>query len=442
MLQATRQSDPEVYAIGMKELERQEQTIEMIASESTVPVEVLELNGCVFTNKTTEGYPGRRFQAGSQMADKLERLAVTRAKKLFGAEHANLQVYSGSMANYSVYSAILTPGDPVLSMRMDQGGHLTHGSPVNYLSKVFRYTFYGVHRDTERIDYDELEDTAHKCKPRLIIAGASSYPRLIDYERISRIAADVGARLLVDMAHVAGLVAAKVIPSPVPHADFVSSSTTKTFCGSRGGFVLCKEEHARELDRGVFPKTISSIHLATMAANAFALRHAGTPLFRSVMKQIIRNAGALAAELERYGFRIVTGGTDNHIVLVDTRTKGISGRELQDALEDVGITVNKNLIPFDPAPPNETSGIRIGLTATSQRGLKEPEIKEIAAIIHTVASTPRDKAARDKCRARSLELIAAFPLYANSRCAVDTGNTLSSPRLPEHRREAWEKNAG
>ena len=266
MLKHTRISDSEVYEIVEAELNRQEHNIEMIASESTAPLEVMELSGSVFTNKTLEGYPGARFQAGSHEADKLEILGIERAKELFGAEHVNLQVYSGSTANYGVYAAVLKPGDKVLSMRLDQGGHLTHGSPANFLSKVYEYHFYGVNPDTEMIDLDALEEKAKEIMPKLIIAGGSSYPRLIDYERIGQIAKSVGALFMVDMAHVSGLVAAGVIPSPVPYADFVTSSTTKTFCGPRSGFILCKNEHAKMLDKGVFPGSIGSMHLTTMAA--------------------------------------------------------------------------------------------------------------------------------------------------------------------------------
>ncbi len=411
MLKNTHVSDPEVYEIVAAELNRQEHNIEMIASESTAPLEVMELSGCVFTNKTTEGYPGARFQAGSQIADRIETLAIERAKKIFGAEHANMQVYSGSTANYGVYAAILIPGDNVLSMRLDQGGHLTHGSPVNFLSKVYNYQFYGVDPQTEQIDYDALEKLADEFKPKLIIAGGSSYPRLIDYKRMSDIAKKTGAYLMVDMAHVAGLVAAGVIPSPVPYADFVSSSTTKTFCGPRSGLILCKAEHAKKLDKGVFPGSLGSIHLNTIAAKAFSLQYVGTPEFRAIMEQVVINAKKLAQELTSHGFRIVSGGTDNHIVLVDLRLKGITGKMFQIALEKVGITVNKNMIPFDPASPFVTSGVRIGLTSISQRGLKEAEVVEIAGIMNQVANAPEDQANIDDCKAKAEALISRFPLY-------------------------------
>ena len=411
MLRHTRMSDPELYGIVAEELDRQEKNIEMIASESTESEELLELSGCVFANKTTEGYPGARFQAGSQVAGKMERLGVERAKALYGADHANLQPYSGSTANYSVYAAVLKPGDVVLGMRLDHGGHLTHGSPANFMSKFYNFASYGLSEKTEQIDYDELESLARERRPRLIIAGGSAYPRLIDYERISGIARSVGALFMVDMAHVAGLVAAKVIPSPVPHADFVTSSTTKTLCGPRGGMVLCRAEHAKALDRGVFPGAISSIHLNIMAAKTWLFKHAAGAEFREVMLRVVDNARVLADELARRGFRVISGGTDNHIVLLDLRSKGITGKLFQDALEYVGITINKNMIPADPEKPSVTSGVRIGTTSVSQRGLGAPEIGRIAAMMDRVADAPEDRGVLDACRSEALELIAAFPLY-------------------------------
>ncbi|MCB6570281.1 serine hydroxymethyltransferase [Eubacterium limosum] len=411
MLKTTRKTDPAVYDIVAAELKRQEGNIEMIASESTAPTEVLELSGSVFTNKTEEGYPGARFQAGSEEADKIENLARDRAKALFGADHVNVQSYSGSTANYCVYSAILAPGDRVLSMRLDQGGHLTHGSPVNFLRKVYEYDFYGVDPETEQIDYDALEKKAMEYKPKLIIGGASSYPRLIDYERMAEIAKKCGAYLMIDMAHIAGLVAAKVIPSPIPYADFVSSSTTKTFCGPRSGMVFCKAEHAKLLDKGTFPGTIGSIHLATIAAKAWSFGYASTPEFKAIMEQIVKNAKCLAEALQNYGFRIISGGTDNHIVMVDLRPKNLTGKAFEEALEYVGITVNKNVIPFDKESPMVTSGVRIGLTSTTQRGLKEKEITQIAGIMNEVAGNVDNKAKLDELKAQAAALISEFPLY-------------------------------
>jgi len=411
MLKTTKISDPQVYQIVADELDRQIHNIEMIASESTAPTEVLELSGCVFTNKTEEGYPGKRFQAGSQHADRLEILAWERAKEVFGAEHVNIQPYSGSTANYCVYNSILKPNDTVLSMRLDQGGHLTHGSTANFLHDIYNYVFYGVDKNTELIDYEDLENKARKHKPKLIIAGASSYPRLIDYEKISKIAKDVGAYFMVDMAHIAGLVATNLIPSPVEHADFVSSSTTKTFCGPRSGIILCKKEHAKKIDKAVFPGTLGSMHLNTMAAKTFSLAYLKTDEFKNIMKQVLINAKTLAKELTSRGFRIVSGGTDNHIVLVDLRPKNLTGQQFEKALEYVGITVNKNMIPFDTEKPFVTSGVRIGLTAVSQRGLKEKEIVKIADIMNKVALNPEGIDNLDACKNEARELISKFPLY-------------------------------
>ena len=325
MLRETRKTDPEVAEIVDEELDRQEHNIEMIASESTAPLPVMELSGCVFTNKTLEGYPGARFQAGSHVADKLEILANERAKELYGAEAVNIQPYSGSTANYSVYASILQPGDKILSMRLDQGGHLTHGSPANWVSKIYHFEFYSIDRETGLIDYDGMEEKAKEYQPKLIIAGASSYSRLIDYERISKIAKEVGAYFMVDMAHIAGLVAAKVIPSPIPYADFVTSSTTKTFCSARSGMVFCKKEHEKLLKKGTFPGALGSMHLNTMAAKCWSFKYAASDEFRQIMQQVVKNAQCLAEELKGYGFDIVSGGTDNHLLVADLRAKGIAG---------------------------------------------------------------------------------------------------------------------
>lgn len=411
MLKETKRTDPELAKLVEEELVRQENCIEMIASESTVPVPIMELSGSVFTNKTLEGYPGARFQAGAEVADKMERLAWARAKALFGAEHVNIQTYSGSTANYSVFASVLKPGDRILAMRLDQGGHLTHGSPANWMSKFYNHVFYGCNKETEQIDYEEMEKLAHEEKPRLIICGASSYPRLIDYERIGKIAADVGAYSMCDMAHVAGLVAAKVIPSPFPYMDFVTSSTTKTFCSARSGMVFCKEKYAKLLDHGTFPGSLGSIHLHTMAAKCWSFRYAATQEFHDTMAQVVKNAQHLAAELQKRGFRIVSGGTDNHLLVVDLRNKGVTGRTMQNALDQAGISVNKNVIPFDPEKPFITSGIRIGLTSVTQRGLKEPEITKIAEIIDQATRAPEDEANISACRKQAEALASRFPLY-------------------------------
>lgn len=411
MLKVTRATDPVLAGLVDEELKRQEHNIEMIASESTAPLAVMELTGSVFTNKTLEGYPGKRFQAGSHIADKVEELACERAKELFGAEHANIQSYSGSTANYSVFASVLEPGDKVLSMRLDQGGHLTHGSPANWVSKIYNFDFYAMDPKTELIDYDALEAKAKEFQPKLIIAGASSYSRLIDYERIAKVAKEVGAYFMVDMAHIAGLVAAKVIPSPIPYADFVTSSTTKTFCSARSGMVFCKEKYAKLLDKGTFPGALGSIQLHTMAAKAWSFQYAASEEFHGIMEQVVKNAKCLAEELTKYGFRIVSGGTDNHLLVADLRGKNITGKAFQNALDAVGITVNKNMIPFDPEKPFVTSGVRIGLTAVTQRGLKEPEIRKIAEIMNKVAEAPEDEANLAACKAQAEALISKFPLY-------------------------------
>lgn len=411
MLPRTRVSDPELYKLAEEELYRQEHNIEMIASESTAPLEVMELSGSVWTNKTLEGYPGSRFQAGAEVADKLETMAIERCKAVYGAEHVNIQPYSGATANYGVYAAILKPGDVVLGMRLDQGGHLTHGSPANFLSKVYKFEAYGVNPDTEEIDYEALEKQARELQPKLIIAGGSSYPRLIDYERIGKIAKEVGAYFMVDMAHVSGLVAAGVIPSPVPHADFVTSSTTKTFCGPRSGMIMCKAEYAKMIDKGVFPGSLGSMHLTTMAAKAWCFKHMASDEFKKLMQDVVANAKLLAEELTKYGFRIVSGTTDNHLLMVDLRPKNITGKAFQIALDKIGITVNKNQIPFDTASPFVTSGVRIGLTSITQRGLGAEEVKVIAGIMNDVANAPEDEAVLVACKEKAMQLIEKFPLY-------------------------------
>lgn len=411
MLNETRRTDPELAKIVDKELIRQEKCIEMIASESTVPVPVMELSGSVFTNKTLEGYPGARFQAGGEVADEMERLAVSRAKELFGAEYVNIQSYSGSTANYSVFATILKPGDRVLAMRLDQGGHLTHGSPANWTSTMYNHTFYGCDPETGRIDYDEMERLAKEVKPKLIICGASSYPRLIDFKRVAEIAESVGAYSMCDMAHVAGLVAAKVIPSPIPYMDFVTSSTTKTFCSARSGMVFCKEKYAKALNKGTFPGALGSIHLHTMAAKCWSFRYAATEEFHDIMVQVVKNAQHMAAELIKRDYTVVSGGTDNHLLVVDLRNKDVTGRQMQTALDRAGISVNKQVVPFDTAKPHITSGIRIGLTSVTQRGLKEDAITEIVDMIDRVVKSPEDEAVIAQVKAQAEALISKYPLY-------------------------------
>lgn len=416
MLNAVKQSDRELYDIVMKEWNRQRTGIEMIASESYVPLEILELQGSILTNKTMEGFPGNRYHAGYKFIDELETLGIERAKALFGAGHASIQPHSGSNANQCVYSTVLNPGDTVMGMRLDQGGHLTHGSNVNFSGRIYNFVQYGLDNETERIDYDSIQKLAYEKKPKLIIAGASAYPRLIDYERISEIAKSIGAYFMVDMAHIAGLVAAKVIPSPVPYADFVTSTTTKTLAGARGGFVLCREEFAKQLDKGTFPGTQGSMHLHIMAAKAFTFKRAMTDEFRETMKQVVKNAGKLGEALEDKGFRLVTGGTDNHLLLVDVRPKNITGLQMESALDYVGITVNKNQIPNDPQKPMITSGVRIGATAMTIKGMKEKEMELIGEIISDVADNAGNTEALNSIKVKVQELGAKFPLDYKEIC--------------------------
>lgn len=411
MLKTTKVTDPELYTIVEKELERQKYNIEMIASESSAPTEILELMGSVFVNKTEEGLPGKRYQAGSQYADEVENLCIERAKEAFGCEYVNVQAYSGATANYTVFNAVLDPGDKILAMRLDHGGHLTHGSQANFASKIFNYEHYGVDLESEVINYDEVEEKALIFKPKMIIAGASAYPRLIDYKRMREIADKVGAYLMVDMAHISGLIGAGVIPSPVSYADFCTSSCSKTICGPRGGFVMCKEKYAKALNRSTFPGTLGSIQLNGIAAKANMFKRIREPEFIATMKRVLDNAKHLAKELEVRGFRIVSGGTDNHTVLVDLRRKKITGRQFDQALESIGITVNKNTIPNDPESPFVTSGVRIGLTAVSQRGFGYTEITEIAEIMEKVSDNIDNEEILNECRVQARDLISKFPLY-------------------------------
>jgi len=410
MLRSVRESDKELYDIVMEEAERQRIGIEMIAAESYVPIEILELQGSILTNKTMEGFPGRRYHAGHKYIDKMEILGIERAKEVFGAEYANIQPHSGSDANHCVYTAMLDPGDTVMGMRLDQGGHLTHGSKVNFSGKVYNFISYGVNKETERLDYDEMEALAKEHKPKLIIAGASSYPRFLDYERISNIAKETGAYFMVDMTHVAGLIAAGVHPSPVPYADFVTSTTVKTLSGARGGFILCKEKYGKMIDKGVFPGAQGSAHLHIMAAKAYTFKRAKTDEFKEIMAQVVKNSQKLAEVLMEKGFRIVTGGTDNHLMVLDVRPKNLTGAQLEEALDYVGITSNKNMIPFDPATPMVTSGVRLGTTAVTEKGMKENEMAIIGNIISEVADNVNDMKALDSIKEKVFELGSKFPL--------------------------------
>jgi glycine hydroxymethyltransferase len=407
-----READPEVWAAIEGELGRQRDNIELIASENFVSRAVLEAAGSVLTNKYAEGLPGRRYYGGCDFVDVAENLAIERAKALFGAEHANVQPHSGSQANMAAYFALLQPGDAMLSMPLAHGGHLTHGHPVNFSGKLYRRIPYGVRADTETIDYDQVEALALEHRPQLILAGASAYPRTIDFARFRAIADRIGARFVVDMAHIAGLVAAGVHPSPVPYADIVTTTTHKTLRGPRAGLVLCRAEFAEALDKTVMPGIQGGPLMHIIAAKAVCLKEAMQPEFAAYQRQIVRNAQALARALAQRGFRIVSGGTDNHLMLVDLRPKGLTGRDAELTLDEVGITVNKNLIPFDPEKPVVTSGIRIGTPAVTTRGMAEGEMETIAALIDEALAHREDPARKSRIGAAVRELTQRFPLYS------------------------------
>jgi len=400
--------DPEIFNAIKGERIREETTLELIASENFTSLAVLEAQGSLLTNKYAEGYPKRRYYGGCQWVDVVEQLAIDRAKALFKAEHANVQPHSGSQANMAVYFAVLNPGDTVLGMNLSHGGHLTHGSPVNISGKYFKFVSYGVNPETEMIDYDQVRDIARETKPKLIVAGASAYPRIIDFEKFSEIAREVGALLMVDMAHIAGLVAAEIHPSPVPWAEFVTTTTHKTLRGPRSGLILCKSEYAKVIDKAIFPGTQGGPLMHVIAAKAVALKEAMTQEFRVYQNQIVKNAKVLAETLLENGFRLVSGGTDNHLMLVDVRPFGLTGKEAERLLEDIGITVNKNAIPFDPQPPTISSGIRIGTPAVTTRGMKESEMREIGDII---AKCLRKEEDREVLKSRVRALCEAYPLF-------------------------------
>jgi len=410
-LEKLKHSDPILYEICQRELKRQRKGLELIASESFVPAEVLELQGSVLTNKTAEGYPGKRYHAGCAVMDDMERLGVERAKALFGAEHANIQPLGGSSANQAVYFSVLQPGDTILGMKLDQGGHLTHGYSMNFSGKTYTFFDYGLDPVTETIDYESVERLAQLHKPKMIVAGASAYPRLIDYERLGSIAKSAGAYLFVDIAHIAGLIAGGVIPSPVPHADFVTSTTTKTLAGARGGFILCREKYAKVVDSAVFPGIQGSMHMHTMAAKAFTFGYAMTDAFKAYAKQVVENAAALGEALEERGFRLVSGGTDNHLLLVDLRTKKLTGKHFEQVLESVGITVNKNMIPQDPEKPMVTSGVRVGVTAMTIKGMGTSEMREIAELMTRVADHHENPEILNEVSKAVVTLAERFPLY-------------------------------
>ena len=411
MQRSLAEADPEIADAIAHETRRQADGLELIASENFVSSAVLEAAGSVMTNKYAEGYPGKRYYGGCEYVDVAETLAITRARSLFGAEHANVQPHSGAQANMSVYLTLLRPGDTVLGMNLAHGGHLTHGHPLNFSGKLFTIVPYGVRKDDERLDYEEFEKLAHQYKPKMIIVGASAYPRVFEFERMAAVAKKVGAPLMVDMAHIAGLVAAGVHPSPVPHADFVTTTTHKTLRGPRGGMVLCREKYAKDLDRTVFPGVQGGPLMHVIAAKAVCFKEAASPEFAAYQRQIVKNAARLASALQSAGFRIVSGGTDNHIVLVDVFSKGQTGKVAEAALGQAGITVNKNAIPFDQNPPMVASGIRLGTPAVTTRGMGEPEMDQIAEFIAQVLAAPDDIGTLAMVKIQVEELCRKFPLY-------------------------------
>jgi glycine hydroxymethyltransferase len=408
-------TDPEIAKAISNEVHRQNSGLELIASENFVSQAVLDAAGSVLTNKYAEGYPGKRYYGGCEFVDVAESLAIARAKELFGAEHANVQPHSGAQANMSVYFTLLKPGDTVLGMNLAHGGHLTHGHPLNFSGKLYNIVPYGVRKDDERIDYDEFERLAHEHKPKMIMVGASAYPRVFDFERLGQVARDVAAPMVTDMAHFAGLVAARIHPSPVPHSDFVTTTTHKTLRGPRGGMVLCRNHYAKDLDRSLFPGVQGGPLMHVIAAKAVCFKEAMEPGFVDYQKQIVANARRLAEGLQSAGFRLVSGGTDNHLMLVDVFSKGLTGKVAEAALGNAGITVNKNAIPFDQNPPMVASGIRIGTPAVTSRSMREPEMDLIAEFIATVLAAPDDdrvsRGVRDKIEA----LCRKFPLYPESQ---------------------------
>jgi glycine hydroxymethyltransferase len=409
--------DPEIAEAIYQETRRQLETLELIPSENFVSEAVLEATGSVFTNKYAEGYPGRRYYGGCNYVDVVESCAIDRAKLLFQADHANVQAHSGSQANMGVYMAVLSPGDKILGMNLSHGGHLTHGSPLNFSGKFYQVIPYGVTRDTEMIDYDAFADLAKKERPRMIVAGASAYSRVIHFDRMAEVARQVDAYFMVDMAHIAGLVAAGLHPSPVPHADFVTTTTHKTLRGPRGGIVLCREEHKKLLDKMVFPGIQGGPLVHVIAAKAVCLKEALSPEFKVYQEQIVKNAKVLARAVESAGFRIVSGGTDNHLFLVDVFSQGITGKQAQEALEEASITVNKNAIPFDVNPPLVASGIRLGTPAVTSRGMKEDAMAQIGAWIGRVLKQLDDEGTRREVGDEVRRLASRYPLYAKRLAA-------------------------
>ena len=412
LLETLANVDPQVQAAIDQELSRQRNKLEMIASENIVSSAVMQAQGSVLTNKYAEGYPGKRYYGGCEYVDIVEQLAIDRAKELFGAGYANVQPHSGAQANTAVFFALLNPGDTILGMNLTDGGHLTHGSPVNISGKYFKIVPYGVNKETECIDYDEMERLAKEHKPKLIIGGASAYSRIIDFERMSQIAKSVGAYLMVDMAHIAGLVAAGLHPNPVPYADVVTTTTHKTLRGPRGGLILCRDaEFGKQFNKAIFPGIQGGPLMHIVAAKAVAFKEALSDEFKAYQQQVIKNAAVLADELTQKGFRIVSGGTDNHLMLVDLRSKNITGKEAQFLLDDIGITANRNTIPFEPLSPFVTSGIRLGTPALTTRGLKEDDIRQVADIIAKVIENRDNEEIISQAKAEVADICKRFPLY-------------------------------
>lgn len=410
-LSAVKAVDEELYEAMQEELSRQRENLELIASENIVSPAVMAAMGSHLTNKYAEGYPGKRYYGGCEFVDVAEELARNRLKQLFGCDHANVQPHSGAQANFAVYFAMLNPGDTVMGMDLTHGGHLTHGSPVNFSGKYFRIVPYGVSKETERIDYDEMEKIALKEKPKMIVSGASAYPRIIDFKRIREICDKVGALMTVDIAHIAGLVAAGLHPSPVPYADFVTTTTHKTLRGPRGGVIMCKEQYAKAIDKAVFPGAQGGPLMHVIAAKAVAFQEALTPEFKAYQIQIVTNAAAMAEEFTKAGIRLVTGGTDNHLMLVDLRGENRTGKEVEALLDRAHITVNKNTIPFETTSPFVTSGIRIGTPAVTSRGMKEGEAREIARLVTKVIRGGEEALGEVSCAVSALTK--KFPIYEN-----------------------------
>ncbi len=405
--------DPEIFEAIKLETERQEYKLELIASENIVSDAVLEALGSVMTNKYAEGYPGKRYYGGCEFVDIAENLAIERAKKLFHCEHVNVQPHSGSQANMAVYMSVLKPGDTVLGMNLSHGGHLTHGSPVNFSGQLYNIVSYGVRKDNQRIDYDEARDLAKKHRPKMIVVGASAYPRIIDFKIFREIADEVGAVIMVDIAHIAGLVIAGLHPSPISYAEFVTTTTHKTLRGPRGGMIMCRQDYAKELDKKIFPGIQGGPLMNVIAAKAVAFKEALLPSFNEYQKQIIANAKALADELMNIGYNLVSGGTDNHLMLVDLTKKDITGKEAEEALVKAGVTVNKNTIPFETKSPFITSGVRIGTPAATTKGMKEPEMKIIANLIDDAIKNRTDEAKLTSIKNKVKELCIKFPFYKN-----------------------------